>query len=801
MNVAKTLVIAFIYSTLNLIPATAAELADYYKAGEGKSARTLLSALKTVVGPHTSVGYDGLWEVYRTSDVYPDGTIWDMYSTKHWSAGQKCGNYKNVGDCYNREHSFPKSWFSKASPMMSDAFHIYPTDGKVNGQRSNYPYGECSGGTSVASNGGIKALGRLGTSTFPGYSGKVFEPDDEYKGDFARSYFYMAAAYNDKIANWKSDMLAGNDYPAYKQWAIDLMLKWHRQDPVSQKEKDRNEAVYAFQHNRNPFIDHPELAEHIWGNKTSEPWYASGSATPELNRPTSGSAINFGLTTINRPVARTISIKGSNLKSALSISSSSSDFTLSTNTILAATANSDNATLTITYRSAVAKTSDAVLTITSSDGIHVTVNLTATTVAGIPALEATEIDETSFTANWISLGEAEHYTLDVRCDGTSIAGYPRQVSADAEECPVRDLTPATTYTYLLWSDIYTSNTVDVTTSTPIPSAVILTDGDIQISTQPDTPSDPIQLFIDIENIDSQLTISVDEPFALSTNHLDWSTNITIDPLEDHFYLRLNATKAGEYETSVNIQADDYINDNLQAYAFVADNTTPWFIETFETAGSGKYDSYNTTSIVGSACTWTINDAGIWKNDSPHTGTYALRLGKTSSSSLMTTTPKHGGIGTISFFADRWSASDGDVHLSVEYSPDGSEWHTAADIVADTDTYKQFTIPVNVQGDNYIRLRQTAGQRGHIDDITVTDYTAAIDYVEADPAASWDAFAANGNLIIENHDSAADFIVINLQGIIMHELRIGAIPRSLAVEPGIYIVNNLLNNTTRRVLVK
>lgn len=167
---------------------------DYYKSCEGKGGKALLSALYNVIGNHTVVSYDGLWNVYKTSDVRANGRVWDMYSTKEWVVGQqKCGNYKNVGDCINREHSFPKSWFNDAKPMYSDAFHLYPTDGKVNGQRSNYPYGECSGGTTLPSNGGVKALGRLGKSTFAGYSGTVFEPADEYKGDFARSYFYISA--------------------------------------------------------------------------------------------------------------------------------------------------------------------------------------------------------------------------------------------------------------------------------------------------------------------------------------------------------------------------------------------------------------------------------------------------------------------------------------------------------------------------------------------------------------------------------------------------------------------------------
>ena len=178
-----------------------------------------------------------------------------MYSTATFIVGQnQCGNYKNVGDCYNREHSMPKSWFDEASPMKSDAFHIYPTDGKVNGQRSNYPYGECANGTSL-SNGSIKGLGKLG--------------------------------------KWNSDMLAGNKYPAYTTWAVNLLMKWNEQDPVSQKEIDRNEAVYSYQHNRNPFIDHPELADYIWGDKQRSRLFIPAQPQP-VHRPSGTCRLHLG---------------------------------------------------------------------------------------------------------------------------------------------------------------------------------------------------------------------------------------------------------------------------------------------------------------------------------------------------------------------------------------------------------------------------------------------------------------------------------------------------------------------------
>lgn len=206
----------------------------------------------------------------QSTDRREDGKVWDMYSstTDFTFTSDQCGTYKTEGDCYNREHSFPKSWFNDASPMYTDLFHLYPTDGYVNNRRDNYPFGETNG-EQYKSNGGYSKLGKC---TSPGYSGTVFEPDDEYKGDFARSYFYMATCYEDRIATWNSDMLAHNSYPAYAKWALDMLLRWAAEDPVSPKEIARNNAVYKIQKNRNPYIDFPGLEQYVWGSKTGIPF-------------------------------------------------------------------------------------------------------------------------------------------------------------------------------------------------------------------------------------------------------------------------------------------------------------------------------------------------------------------------------------------------------------------------------------------------------------------------------------------------------------------------------------------------
>lgn len=246
----------------------------YYQTADGLKAKDLKTALFNIIFPHKILGYNDLWTAYKTTDVTADGYIWDMYSdVTHYTPGtdQDQGSHSKEGDTYNREHSMPKSWFGDQEPMYTDLFHIVPTDSYVNGMRSNYPYGEV-GSVSYSSNNGFS---KLGTSSLPGYSGTVFEPNDQYKGDFARNYFYMATAYQDKIVGFTSvqnnqngtvsDIFSGDSYSVYVKWTLDMLLRWAHNDPVSTKEVNRNSAVYAIQRNRNPFIDYPGLEQYIWG--------------------------------------------------------------------------------------------------------------------------------------------------------------------------------------------------------------------------------------------------------------------------------------------------------------------------------------------------------------------------------------------------------------------------------------------------------------------------------------------------------------------------------------------------------
>ena len=242
--------------------------ATYYNSAAGKSGAELKTALYNIIKSHTELSYSALWTAFRTTDVKPNGRVWDMYSNTDYTFGTDQGaSYNAEGQTYNREHSFPKSWFKEGYPMYTDLFHLYPADGYVNSQRSNYPFGNVRNVRYTSRNGS-----KLGTPTVSNFneSNYVFEPANEYKGDFARTYLYMATRYEDRIASWRGnnaatrDILDGNSFPAYKSFYIDLLIEWHKNDPVSEKEINRNNAVYALQGNRNPYIDHPEWVECVW---------------------------------------------------------------------------------------------------------------------------------------------------------------------------------------------------------------------------------------------------------------------------------------------------------------------------------------------------------------------------------------------------------------------------------------------------------------------------------------------------------------------------------------------------------
>ena len=258
--------------------------------GEEKLFNALHSKIR---GDLKQVSYSDLYENYKYTDYVPGkNLVWDMYGGFQYAPSKNTGNYQKPGDMYNREHSIPQSWFGESSPMKSDIGHVLPTDGKINGVRSNYPYGEVDkvgttdynnyqfgqqtdGDGNVIQTAGYSKLGtpKAINGVSIQYTGnKVFEPDDQYKGDFARICLYFATCHPDK-ANQTAEARSfykTSGFPYLTEYGLALCLKWHRQDPVSQKEINRNDGMQTVQKNRNPFIDHPEWVDYIWDPNPGE---------------------------------------------------------------------------------------------------------------------------------------------------------------------------------------------------------------------------------------------------------------------------------------------------------------------------------------------------------------------------------------------------------------------------------------------------------------------------------------------------------------------------------------------------
>ena len=338
--------------TVAVQTAIAAAPDNYYNYAYGKSDEQLMSAMRSIIREHRQLGYGALWDAFKTTDTDAQGYIIDMYSNCKYTPDQHGGNGQNVGDGFNREHSFPKSWFDDDYPMYTDLFHLYPTDIKVNNQRSNYPFGECEGGTYLSYK-QWSGTGRLGYSSFAGYSGTVFEPADEYKGDFARTYFYMVTCYKNELPNWSGSPqldYRNNLYKAFSTWSINLFVKWARQDPVSEKETKRNDAVFGIQGNRNPFIDNPELFEYIWGNKQGESWNGgSEDPVPTITSPENGTTITMGSIKIGNELPFNIIFKGKNLTKGFSLSmEDNTNFYVSANSFSADEVN-NGTSFTVTF--------------------------------------------------------------------------------------------------------------------------------------------------------------------------------------------------------------------------------------------------------------------------------------------------------------------------------------------------------------------------------------------------------------------------------------------------------------------
>ena len=404
----------------------------YYNSLEGKSGQALKDAVHNLTSQHTVFSYNSLWIYFAETDCRPEDKrkVWDMYSDNTYYFR---GGTSGVSGMH-KEHSLPKSWWggydeTQGYAGYTDINHLYPANGDANMAKSNYPLGEVSRATF---DNGVTKVGSPKTGQGVG-SSTVFEPDGRYKGDFARTYFYMACAYQHYY--WKyTYMMNNNTWKTFNDWSIELLCRWARNDAVSDKEVDRNEAVQHSQNNRNPFIDIPQLFEYIWGNRQGEVFYLSDAGTstdtttyngePELISPTQGTVLDFGEVALVKSLYYCVDINGQGLNNPLSVQLYRYDyemFSIPVSTISRTMANSSEGyPLKVTYTPTT--TGEHMTRLLILDGGlvgSVGVELRARCVpvpslTQLTALPASGINGNTYVANWSPANEEVDYYVITR---------------------------------------------------------------------------------------------------------------------------------------------------------------------------------------------------------------------------------------------------------------------------------------------------------------------------------------------------------------------------------------------------
>ncbi|MBD5415845.1 MAG: ribonuclease [Bacteroides sp.] len=439
----------------------------YYNAIDGKSEAELKTALFNVINPHTLISsYSNLPQYFQVTDVYPQSSRWwDMYSDIPLYAPSFRG--------LNREHSFPKSWWggSTETPAYIDLNHLYPSEAAANMAKSNYPLGTVDRTKPLNFENGVTTVG-IAVSGQGGGANLVFEPADEYKGDFARTYFYMVTCYQN--LTWKYlFMVDNNTYPTLNNWSRKLLLEWNEQDPVSQKEIDRNEAVYSYQNNRNPFIDFPELAEYIWGDYRGQAFVLSehldgnyNPGTPELINPSQGSVLEFGEVALGSTLTARLLVHGENLTQGTSLrlriydnaeTNGAAHFAIdgsNQGTVSASVANSPQGqwvTVSYTPRELGQHTTRLVISgagIEGSVGVGLRGECLPVPELSAPVAEAaSNVTATSYTANWSSpANEVVDYWVVNRTKYIGSGAETEQLLAEEPSLTITDFCGSESYT-------------------------------------------------------------------------------------------------------------------------------------------------------------------------------------------------------------------------------------------------------------------------------------------------------------------------------------------------------------------
>ena len=711
------------------------ETNDYYRKAEGLRGIELKAALHDIIQPDRVLGYGGgpgkTWSGFWLTDQMDNLQVRDRYSDIVRYLNPDMSAVSNM----NIEHIWANSWWGHLrNNAYCDLFNLYPADATANGRKSNNPIGVVDG--TVAYTNGMTKVGKSSSYRADSLI-TAWEPADEWKGDFARTYFYMATCYSHMTSLWTTTegllTVDPNSPLLMRPWVYNLMLEWAEADPLDEIEQQRCEAIYTIQGNRNPFVDYPELCQYIWGDKTDVQFYCSEEQGAEIFVPASEEEIDFGLHPLSRPFSAKVQVRGRGLSEGARLTVDNGCFSLA-KTVLSANEIKEGTDVILSVTPTEEGTYTTILTLEGS-GYRQQTPLSIEFVDGIPAYPATDIvcavSSRRFNANWMNYQPGATYTLNVYTKDAE--GKPvtfNTFTTTDTTYQVKNVYASTTYYYKVniiedGTETVSSNEVKVVMPAVSPVFSVSTD-DIAFTATPGKPSTPTQVTVTAMSVPTYVTeVSTTAPFELSADGSTWSQQLTLTGQSPTFFVRFaGAAEEGEYAGEV-IVSTEGLDDRIISLCCSVDANKSFF-EDFETGSKG---AYALAEVVCSAATWEMSNALIAGDDNAIDKKCVRMKGYVKSGTTITTpahvmmtTDKANGCDSLWFVAGSYGSDTG-VKMTVSYSIDGGQTWTKVVSSLSLSAMKRYGYKINKNGN--IRLKfeseNTGNKRVNLDNIQMSDW--------------------------------------------------------------------------------
>ena len=713
--------------------ATAQE--QYYRKAQGLRGTQLKAALHDIIQPDQVLDYGGgvgkTWSGFWLTDQMEDMQVRDRYSDVVRYLNPDMSAVSNM----NIEHIWANSWWGHLkNNAYCDLFNLYPADATANGRKSNNPIGIVDG--TVAYTNGVTKVGKS-TSYRADSLITVWEPADQWKGDFARTYFYMATCYSHMTSLWTTTegllTVDPNSPLLMRPWVYNLMLEWAEADPLDEIEQERCDAIYEIQGNRNPFVDYPELCHYIWGNKADEQFYCNEEHGAEIFVPVAGEEIDFGLQPLSRPFSAKVQVRGRGLDEGAKLTVADEYFALA-QTVLSAEEITKGTDISVSVTPSNEGSYTTMLTLEGSGYVQQT-PLKVSFVDGIPAYPATDIvcavSSRRFNANWMNYEPGATYTLSVYTKDAD--GQPKSFGiyeTTDTTYQVKNVLANTTYYYKVsiieeGQETVSSNEVTVEMPEVAPVFSVSTE-EIAFTATPGKPSAKTQVSVTAMAVPKYVTeVVTSAPFELSADGEEWSQLLTLKGQSPDFYVRFGgATEEGDYEGEV-IVSTEGLDDKVISVSCSVDASKSFF-EDFETGSKGAYAM---AEITCSAATWEMSNALIAGDDNALDKKCVRMKGYVKSGTTITTpahvmmtTDKVNGCDSLWFVAGSYGSDTG-VKMTVSYSIDGGQSWTKVVSSLSVGKMKRYGYKINKDGN--IRLKfeseNTGNKRVNLDNIQMSDW--------------------------------------------------------------------------------